>query len=334
MSSPDTSSGLLRTPRIPLIDTLRGVALVAMASYHFTWDLEFFGYLEPGTATQGGFRLYARLIASSFLFLVGISLVLAHRPSIRFEAFARRLGMVAAAAAVISIGTYVPLPQEWIFFGILHAIAASSLIALAFLPLPPLVTGLAALGIGVAFVIDGWVMPGVLRSALFDSRLFAWTGFADTPPRSNDFVPLFPWLGAVLAGVAVAGLLRRYGGFARLQSWQHTPNILTRAGQHSLVFYLVHQPVLIGIVYLATLVAPPPAPDPIAGYNRSCQASCTAGGNEAGLCERFCACTGERLVAQSLFQPMQKGEIDPSMDQRVLDIAGQCTAISMENPQR
>lgn len=322
---------MFRTPRIPLIDTLRGIALVAMASYHFTWDLEFFGYLEPGTATEGGWKVYARLIASSFLFLVGVSLVLAHRPAIRWKPYGRRLGLVAAAAAVISVGTYVALPQEWIFFGILHAIVTSSLIALLFLPLPPLVTAGTAIAILVAFIIDGWVMPGVLRLALFDSRLIAWIGLAETPPRSNDFVPLFPWLSAVLAGVAVAGLLRRHGGFARLQTWQQKENILTRAGQHSLAFYLVHQPVLIGIVYLATLIAPPPAPDPIASYNRSCQASCTAGGNEAGLCQRFCACTADRLVAQSLFQPMQKGEINPSTDQRVLDIAGQCTAISMEN---
>lgn len=333
MSSPDTSPGMLRTPRIPLIDTLRGIALVAMASYHFTWDLEFFGYLEPGTATEGGWRIYARLIASSFLFLVGVSLVLAHRPAIRWKPFGRRLGLVVAAAAVISIGTYVALPQEWIFFGILHAIAVSSLIALAFLPLPPLATAATAIAILVAFIIDGWVMPGVLRSALFDSRLLAWIGLAETPPRSNDFVPLFPWLAAVLAGVSVAGLLRQHGGFARLQAWQQRPNILTRAGQHSLVFYLVHQPVLIGLVYLATLVAPPPAPDPVADYNRSCQATCTAGGNDAGLCQRFCACTADRLVTQSLFQPMQRGEIDPTTDQRVLDIAGQCTAVSMENQQ-
>ena len=54
MSSLDTSPGMLRTPRIPLIDTLRGIALVAMASYHFTWDLEFFGYLEPRRRAAGG----------------------------------------------------------------------------------------------------------------------------------------------------------------------------------------------------------------------------------------------------------------------------------------
>ena len=64
-----------RAPRIEAIDLARGIALVAMAVYHFTWDLEFFGYLEPRTTAVGGWKLFARVIASSFLFLVGVSLV-------------------------------------------------------------------------------------------------------------------------------------------------------------------------------------------------------------------------------------------------------------------
>lgn len=59
--------------RIALLDALRGLALVAMAVYHFVWDLEFFGYVAAGTAGTGGWRMFARLIASSFLFLAGYS---------------------------------------------------------------------------------------------------------------------------------------------------------------------------------------------------------------------------------------------------------------------
>ena len=76
--------------RITAIDAARGVALIAMAIYHFTWDLQFFGYLEPGTATTGGWKLFARCIASSFLFLVGVGLVLAHGHGIRWPGFGRR----------------------------------------------------------------------------------------------------------------------------------------------------------------------------------------------------------------------------------------------------
>jgi len=172
-------------PRITLIDTLRGAALVAMASYHFTWDLEFFGYVGPGTATSGWWKLYARSIASSFLFLAGVSLVLAHYPTIRWNSFWKRFGMVAGAAAAISIATFFATPNEWIFFGILHCIALGSLIGLAFLRAPPLLTAGVAGLIVLALIIDSQ-MPGTVRSSLFDPRFLAWTGLSATPPRSNE----------------------------------------------------------------------------------------------------------------------------------------------------
>ena len=70
--------------RIELVDLARGVALVAMAVYHFTWDMEFFGYVQAGTTAVGGWKLFARCIASSFLFLVGASLFLAHGDGVRW----------------------------------------------------------------------------------------------------------------------------------------------------------------------------------------------------------------------------------------------------------
>ncbi|SIQ76762.1 Uncharacterized membrane protein [Rhizobium sp. RU35A] len=330
MSSTDASLPVAgsRTPRILLIDTLRGVALLAMASYHFTWDLEFFGYLEAGTATHGAWKIYARVIASSFLFLVGVSLLLAHGSGVRWQAFGKRLAMVAGAALVISIATRFAMPEEWIYFGILHNIALSSLIGLAFLRLPPLLTGLLSLVIAGLMVLNNWVAPGILDSEIFNTRMLAWIGFADTMPRSNDYVPVFPWIAAVLAGIAVAGLLRKHGGFVRLASLQGKANRLTWLGRHSLVFYLVHQPVLIGLVYLATLVAPPPAPDPLASFTRSCERSCLDDGNDAGLCTRFCGCTAERVVSQSLFQPMLNGTLDAAGQEKVRSIAQECTAIS------
>jgi uncharacterized membrane protein len=319
--------GPLRAPRIPLIDTLRGVALIAMASYHFTWDLEFFGYLEAGTATQGAWKIYARLIATSFLILVGLSLILAHGQGIRWPSFRKRLALVAGAAAVISIATRFAMPQEWIFFGILHNIALSSLLALAFLRVPPLLTGLVALVLFVAMVLDTWIMPGIFSFPVFDTRLLAWTGFAETIPRSNDFVPLFPWFAAVLAGVSIGGLLRDHGGLARLAALQQRPNLLTKTGRHSLAFYLIHQPVLIGLVYLASLIYPAPTADAISSI-QSCARSCVAEGNEAGLCERFCGCTTNKLVEESLFIPLQRGEIDQTTDPRFKAIVQECAISS------
>nr|WP_210010079.1 DUF1624 domain-containing protein [Neorhizobium galegae] len=311
-------------PRVTLIDTLRGVALIAMATYHFTWDLEFFGYVDPGTATQGFFKAYARAIASSFLFLAGVSLVLAHFPKIRWQSFWKRFGMVAGAAAAISIATLIAFPSEWIYFGILHNIALSSLIGLAFLRLSPLLTGAVVLLVVVAMIVDYSLFPGVLDSALFNARYLSWLGLAEIPPRSNDYVPLFPWIAALLAGVTVGRIALSRKWLPRLAAVQTEPNLLSRAGRHSLIIYLVHQPVLIALVYLFSLVHPAPPPDPRIGYVRSCEAGCTGQGNDAGLCQKFCGCTADKLIAQSLMTPLQSGAIAPQ-DDRVQSLAEQCS---------
>ncbi|MGF9567309.1 DUF1624 domain-containing protein [Neorhizobium sp. JUb45] len=328
MAIAETISGAPKRPRILLIDTLRGLALIAMASYHFTWDLGFFGYIDPETATQGAWKLYARCIASSFLFLAGFSLVLAHLSAIRWQSFAKRFGMVAGAALVISLGTLFALPDEWIHFGILHNIALSGLIGLAFLRLPAVVTALIAIAIAAAGYINGYVSPGIFSSEFFNPRILNWTGFAATPPRSNDFVPLFPWLAAPLLGIAIGKLAVTRGWLTHLAKVQTKPNVLGRAGQHSLAFYLIHQPVLIGLVYLFSLIHPAPAPDPMTSYTRSCESGCSAQGEDIGMCQRFCACTGERLQQQSLLVPMNTGQINPQTDERVQSLAQECSMIA------
>lgn len=311
-------------PRLLALDAARGLALIAMATYHFSWDLEFFGYLAPGTSTQGFLKLYARMIASSFLFLAGFSLVLAHYPKLRLQPFLRRLGVIVAAAAAISVATYWFTPDSWIFFGILHAIALSSLIGLLFLRVPPLLT-LVAAGITI-------ILPELLRSPTFDAPWFLFLGLSETLPRSNDYVPLLPWIGALLTGIAVARLMVDRHRLAWIDRLPAGPRWLRWGGRHSLTVYLLHQPVLIAGLYLFSLVVPPPAADPIAGYIGSCEASCLDQGNEAQLCQRFCACTLERLQAENLFEPLQSGAILGDQDQRIQTLAQECTLRSQSAP--
>jgi uncharacterized membrane protein len=313
-----------RVPRITLIDTLRGVALIAMATYHFAWDLEFFGYVEPGTATQGFFRIYARSIASSFLFLAGVSLVLAHYPHLRWHSFWKRFGMVAGAAIAISLATLIAFPSEWIYFGILHNIAVSSLIGIAFLRLPIFVPAALAIVVVLGMVVDYSLMPGTLDSPVFNTRFLSWIGFAEIPPRSNDYVPLFPWIAALLLGIALARLALAQQWLPGLAALQTKPNLLSKAGRHSLVIYLVHQPILIAIVYLFSLIHPAPPPDPRPNYISSCEMSCRQTGGEQPLCQHFCGCTADRLIAGQLMTPLQTRAIS-AQDDRIQTIAEQCS---------
>ncbi|NIB54994.1 heparan-alpha-glucosaminide N-acetyltransferase [Agrobacterium tumefaciens] len=306
-----------RKGRMGGLDTLRGLALIAMASYHFTWNLEYFGYLEPGTATTGLWKLYARAIASSFLFLAGFSLFLAHGKAINWPSFGKRFAMVAGSALLITIATYVAFPDSFIFFGILHNIAAASLVGLLFLRAPPLVT--------LLFAALAFALPQYVQSDFFNSKWLAWVGFSTMPPRSNDYVPLLPWLAPFLAGLAVSQFVTPRSWLDRFRNPSSPRNLIATAGRHSLAFYLIHQPALIGLVYAVSLVAPPPPVDQAELYKSSCEKSCVQQANGQELCQRFCGCTLEKLQAESLFDIMMEGKLSAEQQTKVSDVAQQCT---------
>jgi uncharacterized membrane protein len=310
--------------RIGILDTLRGIALIAMASYHGTWDFEFFGYLDPGTAETGWLKIYARVIASSFLFMAGVSLVLANRPAIRWKSFWRRFAMIAAAAVAISVVTLIGMPSEWIYFGILHCIAALSLIGIAFLCLPMTFTLLVTAALAIGWFVDVFYSPGALDWQALDPRYLAWLGMAAAPVRSNDYVPLFPWALAFFGGLSAASLALRTSLPQSLARIGTGNSLLARGGRHSLIFYLVHQPLLFGLVYLLSLIVPAPKPDPAVGYLRQCQASCVQSAGEA-LCRSFCQCTLAKMKEQSLFEPLQSGAIQADNNEPIQRIALQCT---------
>lgn len=227
--------------RVQSVDLARALALAGMVVFHFTDDLEMFGFLPPGTTVSGGWAVFARLVAGTFIFLAGVSLVLAQGPGLRPSHVLRRLAMIAAAAALISAATWVVFPDRFIFFGILHSIAVSSVLGLLFLRLP------AELCLAAAAGVLALHMGGVRPFATF---WLSWTGLSSVGQPSLDFLPVVPWFAPFLAGMALAKRvdLRRHdlppltgaaGGAVR---W---------ASHHSLALYLLHQPVLLGLIWAA-----------------------------------------------------------------------------------
>ncbi len=237
------------TRRLAALDVARGVALAAMAVYHFAWDLEFFGFAEPGMTAQLPWKLFARSIATSFLFLAGVSFLLAHGRGFSFGKFWPRFAQIAGAALAISIATRLAMPDSFIFFGILHEIAAASLIGIFAVRLPALPI--------LALALMAFLLPQLFTDAAFNTRWLAWTGFAETAPRSNDLVTFFPWTAAFLGGLgitkAASGILQKLAN--QVPAWLKPAEW---AGKHSLIIYLVHQPVLIGLVWASAQVFPRP----------------------------------------------------------------------------
>ena len=230
--------------RLVAVDLARTVALCGMAVFHFTFDLEMFGHLPQGTTVTGGWAVFARVVAGSFLFLAGVSLVLAHGEGVRWPSFWRRFVRIAAAAALVSVATLVAMPQAFIFFGILHAVAFGSVMGVLLIGLPwPLLLGLAGAVL--------WVNDVVALEAL-NPRWLVWTGLGERFPLTMDFVPVFPWMAAVLGGMAAAKLAGRAGLWARLGTGGVLARRLAWPGRHSLAIYLLHQPILIALVWAGT----------------------------------------------------------------------------------
>lgn len=277
-SQPEKPAG-----RIEAIDLARATALVAMAVYHFAWDLEYFGYAPIGMSEHGGWRLFARAIASSFLVLVGVSLWLANTPAIRWRAFWRRLAMILAGAIAITIVTWFATPNGFIFFGILDEIALASIIGLLFLRLPALLT------LAIAAVVIA--LPYYYASPFFDTPALLWAGLSTIVPRTNDYVPVFPWFGPVLAGIAGVRIAARTGALARLAALRFGPHAwpLRFAGRHSLAFYLLHQPILFSCVWLAAQIVPAPRPTPETRFTAACNEQCL-NSRDSRFCTRYCGC--------------------------------------------
>lgn len=173
------------------LDAARGLAVVAMIAFHLIWDLGHFGYVDANFSYSTPVKAFGHAIAFAFLFIAGVSLVLAHRGGIRWPAFWRRFAIVAGAAALVTLGTYVAFPGAYVFFGILHCIAAASLLAAPFLAVPWPFALATALFIGVA--------PLLFCDDFFNAPWLQWVGLSTGDVLTNDYRPLLPWSGAMQA---------------------------------------------------------------------------------------------------------------------------------------
>jgi uncharacterized membrane protein len=242
MARRDAMKPRATTPaRVPAVDVLRAFALLAMIGYHFGFDLRYYGVIRTDFEHDPVCIALRSAILSAFLLLAGVSLVLADRGGTPPARFWRHVAVIAACALLVSAGSYYLFPRTYIWFGVLHAIAIALIVARPCVRRPALA---AAIGIAV-------IAAGVLVShPAFDHRALGWIGFMTAKPYTEDYVPLFPWAGAVFVGIALGhALVRR--DFAPVAALNRAPRSLATLGRHTLLIYMVHQPVLLGALWLA-----------------------------------------------------------------------------------
>ncbi len=233
-----------RPARVPGIDALRGIAIVAMVGYHFAFDLAHVGVAD-WNFYRDPFWLQARTaILSSFLLLAGTSLVLADRAGASTRDFLVHVGRIAACALLVTLATVIVFPRSFIWFGVLHAIAVSLVLARPLVRRPVL-----ALAIGIAMILAG----NLFAAPAFDTPALGWIGFATVRPPTEDYVPLFPWMGVLLVGIALGHALAARD-FRPVRGLAHAPRVLHVLGRHSLAVYMLHQPLLMGLAWTIAAV--------------------------------------------------------------------------------
>jgi uncharacterized membrane protein len=223
------------------LDALRGLAIVWMAVFHFCFDLNHFGFIHQRFNTDPFWLRQRICIVSLFLFCAGVGQALALHQGPGWPRFWRRWARVAGCAVLVSIGSWTMFPQTYISFGVLHGIALMLIVARIAAPMRPWLWPLGLLAV---------LLPQWVQQPFFDSRWSNWVGLVTHRPAAEDYVPLLPWLGVMLWGVAAGQWL-----LARRPAWLSgelpaAGRPLALLGRWSLTFYMLHQPVLIGLLML------------------------------------------------------------------------------------
>ncbi|MDH3234054.1 MAG: DUF1624 domain-containing protein, partial [Alphaproteobacteria bacterium] len=246
--------------------------------------------------------------------------------------FWRRFVLIAACAGLITLASALAFPRHMIVFGVLHCIAVSSLLALPFLRLPWIATGLAGIAI---------IAGGAVSFAAFDTPALGWIGFMATPPASRDFVPLVPWFGVVLLGVALARLRSPVAlRLADRKPGGAVGRLLAFGGRHSLAAYLAHQPLIfLALAGVAALALPQGGMNWTGGggaavhsaaYGRSfsaaCRQSCVRGGLSASACAAYCQCMLNHVRRELAAADLDPRTISPQNRARLRALGRRCLA--------
>ena len=216
--------------RIDELDSLRATALVMMLVLNFVTDLNHFGIMNTETGDQWWWL--ARIAASLFVGISGVSYFLAHRLEYDFTKTSGRTKRLIFWAFVITIITYIFEPSAYVRFGVLHLLALASIVAFPVARKPEF-----ALGIGLILLI----IP------LSSNSNLVWLGLRETGFLAVDYFPLNPWLGIFFIGLALASRIYPEGKPLTEIQW---PEKWLWFGRNTLTIYVIHQPILIGLLVL------------------------------------------------------------------------------------
>ncbi len=231
--------------RLERLDIFRGFAIVLMILFHLNYSLVHIFNSEILNISESFWYLLGRVSALSFIFTAGFSYFLAERKyadTVKIK-YLKYSFILAIFAGTISIGTYILFPEQFIAFGIIH------FFALSFFFLP----WITKLWYGVFFLGGSIIIYGISFIPIVQNPFLFPFGFRTIDFYSADYYPLFPYFWVLLLGYVCWLLAEKYALLHFLHISRNTyfwEKLLIYLGKKSLLLYLIHQPIVIGVVYI------------------------------------------------------------------------------------
>lgn len=243
-----------KTQRFIELDMLRGFAILFMIILHLFWDLDYFGILP----LNKNFYSLNIIVPVIFFLLVGICLAVNNN---KYQSRSRTMYLrtiqrglwIFNLGMLFTILTFIVLPDRPILFGVLHCIGCCIILSTLLLRFKSTNVIIAVLVIvsGLAlgfFYTDENPNMVELASGIHES---------DVGAHTIDYFPILPWFGVCLLGITLGNILykdniRRYR-LPDLSKYRPT-KIFSWLGQHSLLIYLIHQPIIAGILFCVVMM--------------------------------------------------------------------------------
>jgi uncharacterized membrane protein len=233
------------------VDVLRGTAMLWMTVYHFCFDLNNAGLIRQDFYTDPVWTWQRTFILSLFLLCAGAGQALAVHHGQSWPQFWRRWGQIVVCALLVTAGSALMFPRSYIYFGVLHGMAAMLLVVRLTVLWGSCLWWLGGVMVAMKYIAAYAIEMGWM-STFFNEKPLNFLGLVSIRPVTEDYVPLVPWLGVMWWGAAATQwYLRRR---AVPLAWVPPPAVRPVAwlGRWSLSYYMLHQPVLLGLLWLLT----------------------------------------------------------------------------------
>ncbi|WP_458863594.1 heparan-alpha-glucosaminide N-acetyltransferase [Acidaminobacterium chupaoyuni] len=235
MSNPMGASDSSARPRYYALDILRGLSILLMVLYHFAYDLELYGLIPHWLLYNPLLNFLEAFFASVFIAISGASSTFSHNN--------RRRGLrILCCAMAVTLATWFFDPAFYVKFGILHFLGIAALLYDALRPL------LEKAKISPVFWLIGFAAAKYLTAPRYEVSGLWWLGFRGASFASSDYFPLLPWFFIYLFGT----WLGRFVAEGKMPPWFYSlrSRFFETIGAHTLLVYLLHQPVAMGLTLL------------------------------------------------------------------------------------